>query len=410
MNDTWKIIEDELSKQTIFKNKESLMPEHLPDKLPHRENEIKQLVSYFRHLITSPGSISQRVLVVGGIGTGKTALVKLFGKMFTRMTREKGYSVVYVHVNCHRNRTLYNVIHDIARQLAIPLPPRGLSAKEMYDALLSYLEEIDLHVIIGLDDFHYFASISGNDSVYFLARTYDAHEGLKYVNFIFIASDTYKLAFLDPGVKEYLSRHVIKLEPYTSIQLLDILRYRASLSLYENTYDDDVLQFIANYEGFDRGGSGNARHALEILLLSGDIAEKEGSKKIMIEHVRKALMDLSREIVNVSEVIKHSTLHELLVLLAIVKLLKKTGRREVRIGEVEEEYKLICDLFNEIPRKHTQLYEYIQNLSRTGVINAYPSGRGLRGRTTLITIHYGPLDVLEKYIVELISKRRELGY
>lgn len=410
MSDTWKIIEEEIGKPSIFKSRESLMPEHLPDKLPHRENELRSLVTYFKHLVTNPGDISQRVLIIGSVGTGKTALSKLFGKAFTRMARERGYNVSYVHVNCHRNRTLYNVIYDIARQLGIPLPPRGLSAKEMYDALLSYLEETGLHVIVALDEFHYFASVSRNDATYFIARTYEAHEGAKYVNFIFIASDTSKLAFLDPSTVGYLLRHVIKLEPYTSEQLYDILKYRASLAFYEGVYEDDVLHFIANYEGVEKGGGGNARHALEILLLAGDIADREGSRRVTVDHARKALLSLSREIVSISEAIRYSTLHELLVLLSIIRLLRRTGKREVKMGDVEEEYQLICESYGEIPRRHTQLYEYVQNLAKAGVIAASPSSKGYRGRTTLITIHYGPLDVLENYVVELIKKRKELGF
>lgn len=410
MSDAWRIIEEEINKPSIFKNRESLMPEHLPDYLPHRENELRMLVSYFKHLVHDPGSISQRVLIIGGVGTGKTALSKLFGRTFTRMAREKGYNISYAHVNCHRNRTLFNVIYDIASQLSIPLPPRGLSAKEMFDIMLSYLEEYNQYIIIALDEFHYFANVSKTDAVYFLARAYDAHEGVKHVNFIFIATDTSKLAFLDPATEGYILRHIVKLEPYTSHQLFDILKYRASMSFHDGVISDDVLRFIADYEGIDKGGGGNARHALEILLLAGDIAEREGSSIVTIEHVRRALSNLSREIVNVSDVLRYLSLHELLVLLSIISLLRRTGKREVKMGEVEEEYRLICESFNEIPRKHTQLYEYIQILSNAGVVSAKPSSKGHRGRTTLITIHYGPLDILEKYVVELIKKRRELGY
>jgi cell division control protein 6 len=406
--DAWRIVEEELDKPSIFKSRESLAPEHLPDKLPHRENELRTLVSYFKHLVTNPGVISQRVLIVGGVGTGKTALSRLFGRSFTRFAREKGYNVAYVHVNCHRNRTLFNVIYEVSLQLALPLPSRGLSAKEMYDALLSYLHELGLHVIIALDEFHYFASVAGSDAVYFLTRTYDAFEGAKHVNFIFIASDKSKLAFLDPTTEGYLLRHFIKLEPYTSRQLYDILKYRAELSLYEGTYDEDVLKFIANYEGVDTGGGGNARHALEVLLLAGDIAERESARRVTLEHVRKAITSLSRELVNVSDFLKALALHELLVLLSITRLLRRGGKREVKMGEIEEEYQSICELYGEVPRKHTQLYEYIQNLAKANVIHAYPSGRGQRGRTTIVTIHYGPLDALEKLILELIERKRKL--
>lgn len=409
MSDFEKILEEELNKPSIFKSRESLMPEYLPESLPHREDELRQLVAYFKHLVTEPGSISQRVLIVGGVGTGKTALSRLFGKMFTRAAEAKGIRVRYVHVNCHKNRTLYNVLFDIAMQLDIPIPSRGLSSKEMFDLILNMLSERQEYAIVGLDDFHYFASIAGAEAVYFLARSYDAYEGLKHLNYIFISNDTSKLSFLDPITEGYLLKHFVKLEPYSSTQLYDILKYRATLSLRNGAYDEEVLKMIADYEGVDKGGSGNARHALEILLVAGDIAEKEGAGKIALEHVRKAIASYSRDIIAASEAIRYAPLHELLVLLAIVRLLRKTGKQFVKMGDVEEEYRGVCEVIGEQPRKHTQVYEYVQNLAKTGIVQTSPSGKGLRGRSTLISVYHGPLDVLEKYILSIIERKRELG-
>lgn len=406
---TWKIIEDELERPSVFKSRESLSPEYIPDHLPHREKELKELTSFFKHLVTTPGSISQRVLVTGGVGTGKTALARVFGRDFTRLARERGFRIRYAHVNCHRNRTLYNVVSDIGRQLDIPIPPRGLSVKEMYDLVLSQLDERDEYAIITLDEFHYFASMSGPEAVYFIVRTYDAEEVFRRLNFIFIALDSVRLSFVDPTTEGYLLRHLIKLQPYNSAQLYDILKYRAESSLYEGSYDDEILRFIAEFEGWDKGGSGNARHALEILHAAGSIAEADGRYRITLDDVRKAIVSTSREILNVSDAIRHSPIHELLVLLSIVRLHRKTGRMELKMGEVEEEYRMICELYGEIPRKHTQLYEYVMNLGKAGVIQARSSGKGQRGRTTIVSLPYGPLDVLEKYIDDLIRKKIQMG-
>lgn len=407
---TWKIIEEELNKPTIFKSRESLTPEYIPDDLPHREKEIKALVSAFKHLITSPGSFSQRVLIVGSVGTGKTVTARVFGRDFTRAAKLKGYNIRYVHVNCHRNRTLYNVVSEIAKQLEIPLPSRGLSVKEMYDAILGYLDENDMYAIVTLDEFHYFASIAGGDAVYFIVRTYDdINASIKRLNFIFISLDTSKLSLLDSATESYLLRHMIKLKPYTSKELFDILKYRVSQAFYDGVVDDEVLKFIADYEGSDRGGGGNARHAIEILLLAGDIAENEGSDKVQLEHVRKAIMRTSREIINVSESILYSPVHELILLWAIIRLLRRTGRPFVKMGEVEKEYEVLCEVLGEHPRRHTQIYEYVMNLKKAGVVDARTSGKGLRGRTTLISIHYGPLDLFEKHVEDLVYKRLGVG-
>ncbi len=405
-NETWKIIEEELSRPTIFKSRESLTPEYIPDKLPHREKEIKLLASAFKHLIISPGSFSQRVLLVGGVGVGKTVTARVFGREFARIARLKGYNLRYVHINCHRNRTLYNVVAEIARQLEVPLPQRGLSVKEMYDAILWHLEENNIYAIITLDEFHYFASIAGSDAVYFIVRTYDdTIASLKRLNFIFISLDTSKLSLLDPSTESYLLKHMIRLKPYTSSELYDILKYRAEQAFYPGVVDDEVLKFIAEYEGSDKGGGGNARHAIEILFLAGDAAEHEGSDRVTIEHVRKAISKTSREIINISETILYSPLHELMILLAIIRLLRRTGQTYVKMGDVEREYEMVCEEFDQQPRRHTQVYGYIMNLKKANVIDARTSGKGLRGRTTLISIHYGPLDLLEQYVVDLIQKK-----
>ncbi len=403
---TWKIIEEELGRPSIFKSRESLAPEYVPNILPHREEELRQLASAFKHLITSPGSFSQRILIIGGVGTGKTVTARVFGRDFTRVARKKGFDIRYIHINCHRNRTLHNVVTEIAKQLGLSIPLRGLSVKEIYDAILGFLEDNDIYAIVTLDEFHYFASIAGSDNVYFIVRTYDdSHFAVKRLNFIFISLDASSLNLLDPVTESYLLRHMIVLKPYTSKQLFDILKFRAEQAFYEGVVDDEVLKFIADYEGADRGGSGNARHALEILMLAGEAAENEGKDKITLEHVRAAIMKTSREIIDVSEAILYSPLHELIVLWSVIRLLRRTGKPFVKMGDVEKEYNIICETLGLQPSKHTQLYEYVMNLKKAGIISARTSGKGQRGRTTLISIHYGPLDLLEKYVEDLVYRR-----
>ena len=406
----WEIIREELSKPSIFKGKESLAPEFLPDKLPHREAQLRELVSNFRHLVTCPGSFSQRVLIVGSTGTGKTATARIFGRDFTRLARQQGINIRYVHINCHRNRQLYNVVLDIARQLNVPLPSRGLSVWEMYTAILSHLDETDVYTIITLDEFDYFARIAGKDAVYFLVRTYDDYaDMIKRLNFIFITKSTASLTLLDSATESYLLKHIIKFNPYTSDELYDILLYRAKQAFYEDVVDEDVLRYIADIVGIDKGGDGNARLALEILMLAGEAAEKEDSMKVNVEHVRKAVSVVSSDIVNISEAIYYLPLHELILLWATIRVLRRSEQPYVKIGDIEKEYIMLCETLGEQPRRHTQVYEYAMNLKRASIVDARTSGKGQRGRTTLLSIRFGPLDVLEKFVEDLVVKKLEGG-
>ncbi|ADV64427.1 ORC1-type DNA replication protein [Desulfurococcus mucosus] len=408
--DVRRIIEDELRRPTLFKNRESLAPEYVPDALPYRDEELRSLASYFRHLVTDPGSIAQRVLVTGGLGTGKTTLVRMFATGFTHVARERGVSLDYIHVNCYRSRTLFSIVHDAASQLGLTTPSRGFSPREIVDMILSFLEENDRYAIMVLDDFHYFASVVGRESVYFIARMHEAGDGSRRLNLVFISANTSTTGFFDPVTESYLDRHVVRLQPYSSSQLLGILRYRARLAFQDDAYDEEALEFIAEYEGVDKNGEGNARHALTTLLVAGDIAEREGARRLTVEHVRKAISRLSREIERVSDAIRYSPLHELLLLLSIVRLLRRRNVKGVEMGEVEEEYRLLCNTYGETPRRHTQLYEYVRNLRRLGIVDTTVKNVENRGRTTIISIPYGPLEELEKYLDALIWRKKDVEY
>ncbi len=409
MPSTWNIIKSVIDQPSIFKSKEKLYPEYVPSYLPRREDELKKLASFFKTLVLEPGQISQRVLITGGVGVGKTATAKRFGTDIKILARQRGVNLEYVHVNCHRGRSLSYVLQEVSRQLHIPIPPRGLSSNEMYELILKYLEKNNIYLLLTLDEFDYFVEAAGNDAVYFLIRTYDAQpDATKRISFIFITRSLTTISRLDAATESYLLKNTIKFNPYSYDDLYEILKYRVDEAFYPDTIDDGVIEYIARQEGADTGGSGNARLALEILLLAGAAAENEGSPKVTIEHVRRAISETSPNIsILVSDVIRYLPLHELLVLLAIVRTLRRIKEPYVRMGEVEVEYRELCSMYGETPRKHTQVYEYVKDLKNRGIIEAYVSRKGYRGKSTLVGVSVGPLDDLEKYILSIVEKVKE---
>jgi len=391
---------------SVFKNIEVLYPEYVPSYLPHRELQLRLLEQIFKPLLTDPGSVSLRAMLIGGVGVGKTVTARVFSRNMKKLALENNIDLKYVHVNCHRDRTLYEVVSEIIRQVGAPIPLRGLSPREMLLALLSHLERHKQYVIITLDEFDYFIRTAGNDAVYFLIRLYDEYpDAVKRLNYIFISRDITVLGMLDSTTESYMLKHLIKFEPYKSVELYDILIQRRDLAFYEGTVDNDVIKYIAEHEGADRGGEGNARSAIEVLLHAGMAADNEGVQRVSIEHVRKAIAIIHPDVVRISDELNNLDLHELLLLKAIIRTLKEKNTPEVKIGDVEEEYRYICQQYGVEPRKHTQVYEYINNLKHMEIIQARVSGKGYRGRTTLIKIST-PLNPLERRIDELIEKRR----
>ena len=54
------------------------------------------------------------------------------------------------------------------------------------------------------------------------------------------------------------------------------------------------------------------------------------------------------------------------------------------MGEVEKSYSALCENMGVSANHHTQVWNDINELARKGIIEARLSGKGVRGRTTLI--------------------------
>ncbi len=401
------IITDVLSSPSVFKDKTKLYPEYIPDRLPHREKQLKMLAQSFKPLIYSPGESMQRVVLIGSYGTGKTVTSRVFGRSFSSLSRKQGINVKYVHVNCYKARTLPQVLHAIAQGLGITLPQRGLSVQEMMKGIMDDLDRRNNYAIIALDEFDYFVTANaGTAPVYTLVRAYDDEIGRKKrLHFIFIARNIQSIEMLDPATSTFFLKNMITFTPYTYRELFDILKERAELAFHEGVIEDGILRYISILEGADKEGNGSARTALEILVRAGESADNSGREKVTYEDVRKAHIIVKPELAMLQDTLETLGTHELILLLSIVKTLKIQGKPFVRIGEVEKHYKILCENYGQRPRRHTQVYTYIMGMRNMRIIQTKTSGRGFRGKSTLVGISNAPLDILENRIEEMLIKR-----
>ncbi len=394
-----KIIEETLRTPTVVRDERKLSIDYVPLQLPHREKELKRLTHMFRSLVTEPGGAAQRVILAGPVGTGKTAVAKLFGERMTHLAKDQSIKLDYQHFNCHKERTLFNIIRKLALNYHPTLPDRGFSVGELFSVVQDSLEERNIHLLVCLDEVNFLVSTSNEDPLYFLTRsTEEKLNPSQRISLIVISRNRDFIHQLDESTRSTLMHNIISFEHYTHDQLRDILAERASDALQEGTYDEDVLEIIAE-NGED---AGDARYALELLWRAAKYADEHGREKILPEHVRMAASDVSLQIqLQDMEVVPRP---ELLVLLAITRALKANERAHVTMSEMEEQYRVVCEEFEEKPRRHAQVFEYIQNLKSMDIITAKPSGPGFRGRTTIIGLPDAPLAALEQEIIRLYEK------
>ncbi|MGC8849927.1 MAG: ORC1-type DNA replication protein, partial [Candidatus Bathyarchaeia archaeon] len=100
MSITSKFIEEELSRSSVFKDETPLSIEYVPEVLPHREQQLRFLTQLFRFAVERPGSMGQKVLITGDVGTGKTVLAQRFGLDMVRIAKARRIPLGYIHVNC----------------------------------------------------------------------------------------------------------------------------------------------------------------------------------------------------------------------------------------------------------------------------------------------------------------------
>lgn len=396
------LLEKELRKPTLIKNPRVLDLKYIPKKLLHREEEQKMLIQYFKPVIEKPGEYSQRVSIIGAIGSGKTAIALKFGEMVKVYSTQKNLNLEYVHVNCRRARSAFLTLLEIVRKFNPHIPVRGFSPEEILNMLTEILNRKRLYLIVTLDEIDFVIRKDGPDLLYDLTRLTDDEIDMKErVSIITIVRDIAFRTMLDESTLSTLRQNTIFLEPYNEDQLRDIVADRIKEAFYEDVVSKEAADLIADIAS----KNGDARYAIELLERAGMHADHRQSLKVLPEHVRHA--NASIHPVIRQEIVKDLTTQQKLILLAISIKLKTTQKAYTTMGEVEEAYKRLCEEFTFPVRSHTQLWEYVQYLQNCDVITTKISSKGQRGQTTLIGLPDVSAEKIENAIREQLEKQAD---
>ena len=393
------IVKETLERSTAFKDETPLSLEFIPRNLPHREEQMRFLTQLFRFSLDSPFSTSQRVLITGDVGTGKTVLAQRFGSDLVKAARSRKVNIHYVHVNCGEAKgSLFMIIKRILTQFEPEFPKRGFAPEELLHTLMDMLDDKGIHLILGLDEVEHLIRVEESTPIYNLTRIQEERVGKPIrLSLIFILRELEYLQKLDKSTIDTLQRNIVKLDKYSSRQLIDILRDRINLAFKENAVTDEALELAA-----DIGGqSGDARYAIELLWRAGKYADSEPSKRVLTDHVRKAAGSVYPMLRG--EYIAALSPHEKYMLLALARILEESQEAYANIGAVEREYKAVCEEYDDKPRRHTQIWKYARSLGAIGVIAASKSGEGVRGKTTLLGFQNIPASTMREQLESALA-------
>lgn len=386
------IFEKYLHAKKIFKNKEVLRHSYTPKELPHRHEQIDELAHILVPVLR--GETPSNVFVYGKTGTGKTVTVKFVTEELKKISEKYNIPVEVIYINCEivdtHYRVLARIVNHFKAESGVEVPLVGWPTDEVYAKLKEVIDARERFVIIVLDEIDKLIKKSGDDILYSLTRINTELSRAK-VSIIGISNDLKFKEYLDARVLSSLSEEEVVFPPYDANQLRDILMQRAEEAFYEGVLDDAVVPLCAALAAREHG---DARRALDLLRVAGEIAEREGASKVTERHVWKAQEKIEQD--TMEEVIKTLPLHSKVLLYAIV-MLDENGELPANTGDVYSVYKSLCDHLDVEPLTQRRVSDLINELDMLGIINAKVVSKGRYGRTKEIRLNVTPYMVKNIY-------------
>ncbi|MDH5807117.1 MAG: ORC1-type DNA replication protein [candidate division WOR-3 bacterium] len=372
---------DELFKRVlsakIFINRDLLRPDYIPDELPHREKQILRLAETLTPILK--GSRPSNVFIYGMTGTGKTAVTKYVLNRLSIEGKKKGIPLCIAYINCRHDDTNYRVLADLCEAINAKVPFTGLSTSELFRRFVKALDSSDRNMFVVLDEVDSLVKKSGDRVLYDLTRINNQLTKAK-VSIIGITNDLNFTDYLDPRVRSSLGEEELVFPPYTAIELEDILKQRVDKAFFKGVIEPEVIKLCAALAAKEHG---DARRALDLLRVAGEIAEREGSNKVLETHVRSAQRELEKN--RVVEVIRTMPLHSKLLLISLY-LLEKEKRKGCTTGEIYDIYSKISKNFGLEPLTQRRISDLINELDMLGIINAKVVSKGRYGRTKIVNL------------------------
>ena len=371
--------ENYLKQEPLFLDKKVLQSNYYPENILHREEQIQKVAAIMAPALR--GEKPSNMFIYGKTGSGKTLTIKHVCENMMEIAKKNSLKVNIFYLNCKLKRvsdTEYRLIAELARALNTEIPATGLPTDEVYKMFINTLEKQNILMIIVLDEIDQLVSKSGDQILYSLTRINSELKNSQ-ISIVGISNDLMFTNYLDPRVKSSLSEEELVFPPYNAIQLQGILKERANKAFRTSAIDEGVLGKCAAYAAREHG---DARRALELLRVAGELAERSGFPKITLDSLDEAEEKIEKD--RVHEIIISQPKQSQVALLAIFETVKAAGTRPIFTGDIYELYKDLCNRTKIRPLTQRRISDLIAELDMLGIINAKVISKGRYGRTRQI--------------------------
>lgn len=361
----------------IFRDREVLRHDYLPENLPHRADQIRELGGKVAPSLR--GERSSNILIYGKTGTGKTAVTKHVLARLETKAKEYGAPVRFCYVDCRIVASEYRVFASLCQNAGASVPFTGLSAGEVFDRFRVALDASRTVLIVVLDEVDALIRARGDSVLYELTRINESLTNSK-VALIGISNDLRMKDSLDPRVLSSLSEEELVFRPYDAAELKTILAERAASAFHAAVLSDGALSLCAALAAAEHG---DARRALDLLRVAGEVAERKGACVVGDEDVREAEKHIEHN--RVFEALRNLTLHSKLVVLSVYHLMTVEVHSS-STGDIFDVYSELSDAAGVTPLTQRRLCTLVNELDAMGLLSAKVVSMGRYGRTKKIKL------------------------
>ncbi|KAG2476283.1 MAG: ORC1-type DNA replication protein [Nitrosopumilales archaeon] len=380
--------------KSLIINREILHFTYIPNTILHRNEEQEKVTQSLLPILKQ--SRPSNLLIYGKPGTGKTLVVRKVLLKIQERVEKSNFPIRLIYTNSKEETTLYGLLVSFGRQLGLSekdLPTTGLAISEVFKRLLKVITKEQINAIFVIDEIDYLAHLvskTGKDILYQLTR---ANERLQKgsLTLVGISNDLTFKERLDPRVISSLGEEEIVFPNYTVEQIREILEDRISMAFMDGVLEKSALNLCAAMAGREHG---DARRAIDLLRVAGEIAEREQTLSINEEHIRAAAQKIeeNKEVVT----LQSYPLHEKLLVIAVMKT---SG---LSTGEIYTSYKNVCKMTRQKELTQRRITQMLSDIELSGIITGRIIHQGIHGRTKKFKLAISPEIIKETFKNEII--------
>lgn len=383
----------------LFKNKSVLQSNFNPQNIAHRDEQIELIASILAPVLRAE-KISN-LFVYGKTGTGKTLSIQNVGNKMTSRLKESGENHLrFVYINCKLKKvadTEYRILAQIIHELGGTVPSTGLPTDQVYSRFIELIDDKKQMIILVLDEIDQAVKKISDNFIYSLTRLNTELKNAQ-ISIIGISNSLTFMDNLDPRVRSSLGEEELVFPPYNALQLQDILKERAQSAFKEDVLDEGAIAKCAAYAAREHG---DARRALDLLRVAGEIAERESSKRITLNHIDQANNKIERD--KMLDIIESEPKQFQLVLFSIMAIEnEKKDNTGIFTGEVYNSYQDVCTKTKNEVLTQRRVSDILAEFDMLGIINTHVISKGRHGRMREIKLMLAPnikqraKEILEK--------------